>query len=1126
MTTAFLRSLAKSTLLPLALALTALPFAGCDSGGGGGGGFRITSINLPKNAVWQINRPIKITFSQAVDFTTVNLNTINIRRVGGAPSAGEFFLESPSVVVFQPRCPTLDDLSDAGLTPGGVVYEMNVLGLDKQAAITVQSKNGASLSVGDTRTFSTPTSTLPLDLFFDPKVGPPAPVVRSQDASDDRTDACYIEIGGDPDDRVWFRLDANGEGRLEPETLVPLNKLSDEGTQVALVLYYDQPLNPNSENISASRLSWQFDAADEAAGAPDWRPLATEVRLVANCTETGAIVRITPSGVMPPTTSLRLVQAPEFSDIVGQTNLLVQDNFALADTDVGPTSPDPLADHFLDEYADAGDLDTQSALGAPPAVVEGGLLEAAFSFTGTGGPGGNFDWLIKNGQTVIFSTDTTTITGGPDFAATTTITVVGGVVDVDDFRIEQGGRLRIIGPNPFTLLASGKVEIEGEINVSGTDNPGVTTLNTTNIPQSGSPGQAGGGAGGTGSPLITASSPKGGNGLGAFNLPDGGGQGGETGWNNVANNKLNGRRGAGGGGGTFGSNQLQSFGDVNTYGDMDQSYIGLDVEAGFPNLDGEANGALTGPAGPLGGVPGPSPFADPDPGNNFFGSAVNDNGTPADPTDDILIQGELNKAWAGAGGGGGGDASFVGVGGTFPQTPFNPVGDEKGSGGAGGGGAFQILALGDIVFGPEGLIINRGGSGGGGENTLFLNRVGGGSGGGSGGHVILQTAGVIDMSLSIGPSSILGRMAGGIWATGGQGGAGKGDKGGATAGANGKVDTFPRLDACPPTLSGGTYPTTGDNACAGHIDGAGGDGGPGLVQLHAPDGWASILTPVGLTLGDVSEPTPLFFDADAGAGDPLTALLPGFGKESKARSVWIALGEGGFDKTDGAYRPATFEFGGIDAATGLVLTDPDGTVPLGPALLGPVLLASPPTVPSILDPRTLVLDAGPLVGGPQAYLLENLSLLRRYVLELSNENATVRFDVVAAAYDEGSQALTLTVSPDGPALDEKFGPNSSASLHEAFFRVASSGVLDRLPDSATIEVAFEATSADASGAPDLSAVVGPTFDIDELNNAPGNEDFRFIRYQITFDTDALDEGLSPSNPIPSLDFLRIPFRYQ
>jgi len=1115
------RRLARATFA--ASAASVLLFAACTSGGGGGGGFRITSINMPKNAVWQLNRPIKITFSEPIDFSSVNLNTINVRRVGGAPSAGEFFLESPQVVVFQPRCPTLDDLSDAGLQPGGVMYELNVLGIDDQAPITVKSTGGDSLASGDARTFSTPTSTLPLDLFFDPKVGPPTPVVRTADPNDNRTDACYVELGGDPNNKVYFRLDAQGNGKLDPFQKLPLNLLSDQATQVALVLFFDQPVDPTTENINVANLAWQFDSA-ESGSAPQWKPIISDVKLEANCTETGALIRITPQGVLPPGTDLRLVQAPEFKDIVGQSNLLVQNRFALAET-ATPGGSDELGDHYLEEFADSDHLDTTTGLGAPPAEVNGGFLNGAFSFEGTGGPGGDFDWEVKQGQTLIFSTDTSTIVGGPNFSNTTSITINGGIVDVHNLRIGEGALLKVLGPNPLKIYASGNVEILGEINLNGTDNPGVTTLNTTTIPQPGSPGQAGGGTGGTGSPLITASDPKGGNGFGAFNVPDGGGEGGETGWNNIAASQLDGRRGAGGGGGTFGPNQAQVFGSVALFGDWDQSFIGLDGERGFDNTDPNANGALTGVAGPFGGDVGPSPFTDTNPNNNFFGSAIDDNGTPADPSDDKLIQGELKKPWAGAGGGGGGDASFIPNNGTFPQTPFNPVGDEKGSGGAGGGGSLHILALGNIVWGPEGLIVCRGGSGGGGENTLFLNRIGGGSGGGSGGHVILETAGVIDMSLALGPSTVVGKLAGGIIATGGQAGSGKADKGGAQAQPGGKVETPPIFDACPLTLSGGTYPAAGNNACLGLVDGCGGDGGPGIIQLHAPGGWASILTPVGKTLADISKPSPLFFDSGAGPGDPITTALPGFGKVSKARSDWIALGEGGFSKATGSYGDVTFDFAGTDPLTGLVMTDGSGQVVAGPAVLGPVTLAAS-GIPSIVDDRTIVLDGGPLVSGPDAFLLDNLQLFDRFLVQLKNQNATTRFDVVSAAFDAGTQALTLTVSEDGPSLSGQFGAGTEATLQKAYFRIASSGQLDLLPDSASVQISFEAAEADADGHPDLGTVVGPTFDIGDLNSAPANSDLRFVRFEVTFDIDAQNAGLKPNNPIPSLDFLRIPFRYQ
>jgi len=491
---------------------------------------------------------------------------------------------------------------------------------------------------------------------------------------------------------------------------------------------------------------------------------------------------------------------------------------------------------------------------------EGSDLAGWLFAAGGGGPGGDFDWCIPAGQTVVLDTSFSLITGGPHCTQTTVQQVVGGVVEVRHLRLEEGAVLRVVGPNPLLVLASGTVKIRGTLDVSGSSSMGVQTLNSTNIPEPGAPGQAGGGRGGVGSPLTTASSPKGGNGSGAFNGIDGGGRGGETGWNNTSASQLDGRRGAGGGGGTFGHNQAQTFGPVSTFGEWDQTFLGLDAEVGFPNKDPLAQGASSGPDGPVGGRTGPSPFVDADPSNDFYGFGI-------DPLTGAVTQGELQQPWAGAGGGAGGDASFVGSGGTWPP-PFSPTGDEKGAGGAGGGGSLEILALGDIVFGPAGLILCRGGSGGGGENTLFLNRVGGGSAGGSGGHVILQTAGVIDFSNSLGPGTTPGTLRGGILATGGQGGAGKNDTGGAIVSTQGKQETPPWLDACPPG-----YPLSGSNACRDHVDGAGGDGGPGVVQLHTRNGFdptnPSILLPLGLTISDVCKPLPV-------GADGSIRLLPRF----------------------------------------------------------------------------------------------------------------------------------------------------------------------------------------------------------------------------------------------------------
>src|SRR5688572_28939086 len=93
-----------SRLLSSLIALSAgFALPACGGGGGGGGEFQITGINLRQNDVWRINRSIRITFSKPVDFASVNLNTLNVRQVGGGPTAGEFWLENGDrTVVFQP----------------------------------------------------------------------------------------------------------------------------------------------------------------------------------------------------------------------------------------------------------------------------------------------------------------------------------------------------------------------------------------------------------------------------------------------------------------------------------------------------------------------------------------------------------------------------------------------------------------------------------------------------------------------------------------------------------------------------------------------------------------------------------------------------------------------------------------------------------------------------------------------------------------------------------------------------------------------------------------------------------------------------------------------------------------
>ncbi len=142
MLTAIHRTALGTSSLALALGLV----AGCGGGrgsdsAGGSTSFRILSISVPNNGIWQINRPIEFTFNQDIDFSSVNLNTINITQPAGTPAAGEFQLRNSRQVTFQPACPTLGDYSDSGLLPNGIAYRINVLG-STSGGPTVRSSAG------------------------------------------------------------------------------------------------------------------------------------------------------------------------------------------------------------------------------------------------------------------------------------------------------------------------------------------------------------------------------------------------------------------------------------------------------------------------------------------------------------------------------------------------------------------------------------------------------------------------------------------------------------------------------------------------------------------------------------------------------------------------------------------------------------------------------------------------------------------------------------------------------------------------------------------------------------------------------------------------------------------------
>jgi hypothetical protein len=1159
---------------------------GCSGGSSGASGvdFQILNFSVQPNQLWQINRPIDVTFTADVDFSTVNLNTISIADTSGRPATGLFSqglnldgsIEAQRVR-FQPACPTLSDNSDAGLLPGGVVYTLSVASSNGDG-LSVRATDGSPLEVGRSVTFTTPDSLNAQQVFQDPVPGPPAVRLRgAAGIESDEVNATYLELGGDPANRVYFELAASQLGELPRDDMgnpfpVPLNHYSVTANQVAVVLHLNQPVQASESNINSSRVRLEYE--DPRIADPDarWIALATRVELVANCTDTGSVLRLTPIGVLPQGASLRINLTAGFADLAGNDSTSDRTDFGHMTTSLvhhaGVADPSRDVDEVLESFLVGGDgagsiEDQDAPLALPRADWEQGKLTAGFAFTGSGGTNGTFDWIVRPGTQITLDTILARIEGG-DGAITGEQLVLNGLIDVRNVYIPASSQVLFQGPNPVTILASGTVEIHGELVATGGASIGVGTLNTTNIPEPGGVGRAGGGKGGTGSFLTTQSTPRGGNGFGAFALPGGGGQGGESTYHP---GHFNSRRGSGGGGGRLGHDVFYPLFDDGTPPELHmvlcQTLQGLDAEPGFDGgREGVGTGAVSQNAHTKGGEMGPFPFLDTIDENDFYGSLIVD---PGESTE-RLIRGELERTWAGAGGGAGGDAVKSE---SFPGVPFLNTGDEKGSGGGGGGGSLTILAIGDILVFEGGQIIADGGKGGGGENTNFFNRVGGGSGGGSGGHIVLSSANQISITTAgnfTGPfyddEDLMGNAPEEhprrpLSALGGRGGPGRSDR---PSTAHWSCDAIAR-DRVELTFPSGAQLRVPpiDDLCyllipgppVGSPPGGGGDGGPGLIQLHVDSPEVNLRFPgqqlsgeiygVDLDVTRAMMPPPVGWENL----DDVGFLLPFFGSESIAQSQWIRLGHGRLTPDPG--NPGSFlpdeqvllRFAGTDPSGSILRTDTD--VDLLVPVIGPDALGASPTLPYI-DPSsggaTMVLDASALTGADDVYK-RNAALNRQLVLKLVDSvdpDNEQRFSVASAEYDSAGDQLRVTVLTAGGLLSDFESAGATlVSYVPTFMRVTTSGAEDELPDVADIIITFDATDQDAVGDPNptlayseqgdgmgMGGVNGFTGDISDLNA----QNWDFVRFRVRFDLNtSAGGGVDLSTPRPALEHLRIQLDY-
>lgn len=1070
-------------LLSLATVLS-----GCGGGGDGdgGGSFQLLNVSgLPSGAstTWKINRPLEFNFTEAIDFSTVNSSAIQIRTATGQLALGEFLWDpsQPSRVVFQPRCPTAPDLSDAGLQIGQD-YSILVLGGSSSGGLALRSQGGNTLGSSQQRSFSTPNSTAPDEVFFDTEPTPPRvqtfPLPEGTPLSELNTIAAvraagvsHVEYG---DGTVEVLQVPGGAGPVEVGG-VPLNLYSGGDQSFSLVLEFDQPVNPSDANINSDRLHLQF--LDGAV----WSDLPTTVTLEENCTDRGARVRLDAVGIVPKNALIRAEVAAAFEDLVGQPNALAANEFARLRTTDGSLDADfagqPLVDEYRETFDSVAFLDQETLLDLPSASWGEGRLASSFDFPTEPSLSPGFDWIVENGTVTVLNTAATDVIqndaiAGQGIAGQQTIT--DGRIFLRDFIVEPNATLRFIGSAPIEIWATGNVEINGTILVVGFDAENQDSLQSANaIP--GAVGVAGGGQGGTASPSnLIVPDEKGGDGFGPFGQPGFGGKGGETAY---GHSNANNRRAGGGGGGRlitdFSGGQAAIAGANPTPGNDGTP---IDPGAANPQTSGSTS-AVDGSSPPKGGAQGDSILQNDVVQDNFWGARrlLSNNS---------IIVGELSQPTPGSGGGAGGDSINVS---TYPGS-FTVNKNMRGAGGAGGGGLIRISCLGTFTMGRNGLIDVGGGIGGRGERKISDNRgVAGGSGGGSAGMMVLESAGGFDLSAPAqNPPQVC------FSALGGLGGPGKDGNG---------------------------------NAYGSDVSGeaGGGNGGGGIVQLHVFDDDAVPGFEL-INLGPLANPNAL-------ATPNPQIIFPTFGARSRVLSKAIPLGGAIADPGSlQANNNLRYGFSALPAGGGDQIPATAEVVDAE----APLYSGGAATV-TVSDANDRVTVTIPQVTADDEALnrqLRNTQLLEGYEVRLVNSGGVQSFTVASAdfTYRDGGGALALELVLDlsgAPDLSTFEAEINGWQVRPRFYRVTTDGVADRLPSTGQVVVEWQGLASDPNGNPDTdSPIVDWTSDPGSagvgFNDPTLTDTIAFFRYRVTFNNDADGTpGLSGEEELPVLDFLRL-----
>ena len=219
----------------------------------------------------------------------------------------------------------------------------------------------------------------------------------------------------------------------------------------------------------------------------------------------------------------------------------------------------------------------------------------------------------------------------------------------------------------------------------------------------------------------------------------------------------------------------------------------------------------------------------------------------------------------------------------------------------------------------------------------------------------------------------------------------------------------------------------------------------------------------GLTYGTGLDVTPTCAPPPLGWHEPggeIDALVPFFGRLSRARSKWIPLGLARVDP-NGSDGQVLLRFEGLDEG----VPHAGGTVEQLPEILGPEVLGTSGEPPYIgAGGASVVFDPSGLAGEDEV-LLENPALLRSFTVELSDsadESHYERYRIASASVQGDTGWLECAVEGGGPSLQDFVASGEvRAALRPHYFRVSTDGIADAYPETSKVTIRFDATVTDA-----------------------------------------------------------------